>query len=204
MQRIALQGSHPMTASNARRGRPKGSGINDQQRLDEIARLIGSNPRLKPTTAIKAIGITDPSTIRRLRDKFNVEHSGGYSSSLRASRYISSARAAPLSAPEPTRKANPSSRVPISKSTDVKPIQPTSDLATAVTSKAANTNQVPVAAMLFGFGLNAATALFEQQMMIAQSVMKLPQVRDLFRQQIAFTEFMLTVANPSPGSRSVH
>jgi len=58
--------------------------------------------------------------------------------------------------------------------------------------------------LLFGFGLNAATALFEQQMMIAQSVMKLPQVRDLVRHQIAFTEFMLSVANPSPGPRLAH
>ena len=60
-----------MTASKARRGRPKGSGIDDQQRLVEIARAISSDPRLKPTTAIKAIGVTDPSAIRRLRDKFN-------------------------------------------------------------------------------------------------------------------------------------
>ena len=193
-----------MTASNARRGRPKGSGINDQQRLGEIARLIGSNPRMKPTTAIKAIGITDASAIRRLRDKFNVEQSDAYSTSSRGSRYPTSARAAPLSAPEPIRKANPANFAPISKSTDPEPLQPSSDLAAAVTSKAANTNQVPIAAMLLCFGLNAATALFEQQMMIAQSVMKLPQVRDLFQQQIAFTEFMLTVANPSPGPRSVH
>ena len=70
--------------------------------------------------------------------------------------------------------------------------------------RAANTNQVPVAAMLFGFGLNAAAALFEQQMMLAQSVMKLPPIRELFRQQIAFTEFMLDVASHSPGPRNVH
>jgi hypothetical protein len=195
-----------MTASNARRGRPKGSGINDQQRLDEIARLIGSNPRMKPTTAIKAIGITDPSAIRRLRDKFNLDHGDSYSASRTVSRGTSSpttARAAPLSAPEPLRKASPISR-PAVPTIEKRPAEALQGLAQALPAKAANTNQVPVAAMLFGFGLNAATALFEQQMMIAQSVMKLPQVRDLFRQQIAFTEFMLTVANPSPGSRIVH
>lgn len=51
------------------RGRPKGSGIDDRGRLQQIASLMAVDPRLKPTTAIKAIGITDPSTIRRLRDK---------------------------------------------------------------------------------------------------------------------------------------
>ncbi len=200
-----------MTASNARRGRPKGSGINDQQRLDEIARLIGSNPRMKPTTAIKAIGITDPSAIRRLRDKFNLDHGDTYSTSRTVSRGTgspSTARAAPLSAPEPLRRASPISRPALAPTIEKKPTESmqggAQGLAQALPAKAANANHVPVAAMLFGFGLNAATALFEQQMMIAQSVMKLPQVRDLFRQQIAFTEFMLTVANPSPGPRIVH
>ncbi len=192
-----------MTASNARRGRPKGSGINDQQRLGEIARLIGNNPRMKPTTAIKAIGITDPSAIRRLRDKFNIEHGDGYPSPA-VPRFAASGRAAPLTATEPLRKATPVTRPATTPSVDMKSLQPTGGLSSSLPAKGANTNQVPVAAMLFGFGLNAATALFEQQMMIAQSVMKLPQVRDLFRQQIAFTEFMLTAANPSPGPRSVH
>ena len=192
-----------MTASNVRRGRPKGSGINDQQRLGEIARLIGNNPRMKPTTAIKAIGITDPSTIRRLRDKFNIEHGDGYSTSSTVSHHAAPARAAPLTAAEPLRKATPISRAAAVPSVEMKSVQ-NGGVPAAVNTKVADTNQVPVAAMLFGFGLNAATALFEQQLMIAQSVMKLPQVRNLFRQQIAFTEFMLTVANPSPGPRSVH
>ncbi|MEQ1717139.1 MAG: hypothetical protein ABL907_14330, partial [Hyphomicrobium sp.] len=71
-------------------------------------------------------------------------------------------------------------------------------------ARPAKTDPVPVAALLFGFGLNAATAIFEQQMMIAQSVMKLPQVRDLVRSQIALTEFMLNAASLSPGSRYAH
>lgn len=60
-----------MSETRTRRGRPKGSGIDDRQRLDAIARLIAINPALKPTTAIRSIGVTDPSVIRRLRDKFN-------------------------------------------------------------------------------------------------------------------------------------
>lgn len=54
-----------------RRGRPKGTGIDDSATLAEVARLLAGEPGLKPTTAIKALGITDPSVIRRLRDKFH-------------------------------------------------------------------------------------------------------------------------------------
>mgnify|MGYP006876735568 CR=1 FL=1 len=60
--------SMPETAT--RRGRPKGSGIDDSTRLEAIARLLATNPEMKPTTAIKSLGVSDPSIIRRLRDKY--------------------------------------------------------------------------------------------------------------------------------------
>ncbi len=59
-----------MSPLKTRRGRPKGTGIDDTPMLEEIDSLIAANSELKPTTAIKALGITDPSTIRRLRDKY--------------------------------------------------------------------------------------------------------------------------------------
>ena len=58
-----------MTDTPRRRGRPKGTGINDTATLAAIARLIGADRALKPTTAIHQVGITDPSVVRRLRDK---------------------------------------------------------------------------------------------------------------------------------------
>lgn len=198
-----------MTAAHARRGRPKGSGINDEQRLVEMSRLLNADKRMKPTTAIKAIGITDPSAIRRLRDKYNVLHGDGHATSppqYRAApsgaRTAPPARATPLNIADPIRRAVPQ---PTLQPTPAKPV-PTQTASPAAPSpqRTTSTNQVPVAAMLFGFGLNAATALFEQQMMLAQSVMKLPPIRELFRQQIALTEFMLDVASHSPGPRHVH
>lgn len=60
-----------MTPNKAGRGRPKGTGLNDAAQLRAIAGLMATNPDLKPTTAIKTLGITDPSVIRRLRDKFS-------------------------------------------------------------------------------------------------------------------------------------
>lgn len=59
-----------MAEGKATRGRPKGSGINDHDSLIKIARLVVADPSLKRTTAIKQIGITNPSVVRRLRDKF--------------------------------------------------------------------------------------------------------------------------------------
>lgn len=59
-----------MSDKQRQRGRPKGSGINDWERLLTIASLMEKNPKLKVTTAIKELGFTDPSVIRRLRDKF--------------------------------------------------------------------------------------------------------------------------------------
>jgi len=60
-----------MSSEKRSRGRPKGSGIDDSQRLLDIGHLIETSPGLKPTTAIRKLGFSDPSTIRRLRDKYN-------------------------------------------------------------------------------------------------------------------------------------
>jgi len=59
-----------MSTKKTRRGRPKGTGIDDRASLLKIAALIAVEPGLRPTTAIKKLGITEPSVIRRLRDKF--------------------------------------------------------------------------------------------------------------------------------------
>ena len=60
-----------MTPNKTSRGRPRGTGLNDAAQLRAIAGLMTSHPDLKPTTAIRQLGIQDPSVIRRLRDKYN-------------------------------------------------------------------------------------------------------------------------------------
>jgi len=55
-----------------RRGRPKGTGIDDNQRLAQLAELLRIRPDLRPTTAIRQMGYSDPSAIRRLRDKYKI------------------------------------------------------------------------------------------------------------------------------------
>lgn len=60
-----------MSTQLRKRGRPKGTGLDDRRHLLAIAVLISQSEELKPTTAIKSLGIDNPSVIRRLRDKFN-------------------------------------------------------------------------------------------------------------------------------------
>jgi len=61
-----------MLHTPVRRGRPKGTGIDDNQRLEQLAELLRVCPELRPTTAIRQMGYSDPSAIRRLRDKYKI------------------------------------------------------------------------------------------------------------------------------------
>jgi hypothetical protein len=58
-----------MVNANSRRSRPANSGIDDSTALRDVVAMMSADPALKPTTAIKRAGITDPSRVRRLRDK---------------------------------------------------------------------------------------------------------------------------------------
>jgi hypothetical protein len=75
-----------MQTASARYGRPLGTGLDDRQRLASIAAAIVANPKLKPTTAIRSLGVQDPSTIRRLRDKFSLEQGKLMAEARRAAR----------------------------------------------------------------------------------------------------------------------
>lgn len=57
------------------RGRPKGTGIDDSGFLRLISRKLYENPKLTVTGAIKMLGVTNESAIRRLRDKYKAVES---------------------------------------------------------------------------------------------------------------------------------
>lgn len=61
-----------MMKSTGKRGRPKGTGIDDSDRIARLAELLRVHPDLKTTTAIRVMGFSDPSAIRRLRDKYKL------------------------------------------------------------------------------------------------------------------------------------
>ncbi len=61
-----------MLHSPIRRGRPKGTGIDDSDRMARLDELLRVHPEMRPTTAIRMMGYSNPSAIRRLRDKYKV------------------------------------------------------------------------------------------------------------------------------------
>jgi hypothetical protein len=61
-----------MLHSPIRRGRPKGTGIDDSDRIARLDELLRVHPEMRPTTAIRLMGYSDPSAIRRLRDKYKI------------------------------------------------------------------------------------------------------------------------------------
>lgn len=63
-----------MAEQKRSRGRPKGTGIDDTDHLEQVREMIVRDPSLKPTTAIKALGFENESVIRRLRDKYNATY----------------------------------------------------------------------------------------------------------------------------------
>ena len=67
-----VSGFAPMLHTPIRRGRPKGTGIDDNDRIARLDELLRVHPELKPTTAIRLMGYSNPSAIRRLRDKYKV------------------------------------------------------------------------------------------------------------------------------------
>ncbi len=132
-----------MANATARQGRPKGSGIDDSQQLARIAALLAADPKLKPTTAIRSLGIEDPSLIRRLRDKQAVLETN--------------ARQKATAKPKPKAAANgvenPETRATATASSNLR------------SGPSTNWNSVPANIFVAwcGFGLNAVSAAIENQ-----------------------------------------
>ena len=97
-----------MLHSPIRRGRPKGTGIDDSDRIARLDELLRVHPELRPTTAIRLMGYSNPSAIRRLRDKYKVfalKTRIEFSKDLRGTAPVSSGQAS-----EPTAQAMQPSR----------------------------------------------------------------------------------------------
>lgn len=177
-----------MTATRPRRGRPKGTGIDDRYRLLEIARLTSANPELKTTTAIKRLGINDPSVIRRLRDKFNAVRAD-------LENEIAEARAKAAVPPE---RGRPNLRI---VSSDMPPAPTRSELPRQHVTPAAPLpapGQLGPMAAWFGLGIAAAASAIEQQLAVSEQLMRLPTVASLLRQQVAAAEIMMQLAARLP------
>jgi hypothetical protein len=194
-----------MHSDQSRRGRPRGSGIDDSSRLREIAAMIAADPDLRPTTAIKNIGIFDPSTIRRLRDKFNRKkeqllreidrreiHQASFPKESRE--HQTEARTMALNnSREPTRSEPPKSESPGSSESN-------SDDESTKPGFIEPISQDALLRMLSA-GLRSASTMFQLQLVMATQSFQSPAMRSALRYQLAFSQAMLGFGGPQPAMK---
>ncbi len=204
-----------MSTAKKRRGRPKGSGIDDTVRLHDIAARIAVQPNLKPTTAIKAMGITDPSSIRRLRDKYKK-----FAATQRALRTVPrpsrttegvnrstvheiSAIAALAQKKDPTKYKTPISAPDGSDEgdqQDVSGYQQSSQLAMETPPPLDN----DWVATWCSSNLEAMADVMDAQLAVTRSMLSVPYFAMAVRQQLALNAVALSVLPPGYRHRTLH
>lgn len=207
-----------MSDMKPRRGRPKGSGIDDSARLRSIAALIAAEPGLKPTTAIKRTGVNDPSIIRRLRDKFHAARAElmaelhGAAQPTVASRSSTTSRVRPEVRGVRTEPQllSPKSGTPAATSASAfesANAKNAEHLGSALAKRGEGgtkpkssrmgemPRQEPEAwiATMCGLGLQAISQALETQLMLLAQFVKLPQVALAMRQQVAINDLALAL-----------
>lgn len=204
-----------MKPKETRRGRPKGSGIDDSHYLREIAAMIADDPDLKPTTAIKKIGIHDPSSIRRLRDKFTAEREN----LLQEKTNSTAVRRCPKRPPPQFSESQAEART-LALNTPreaVKREKPETAAAKKKkrasserkkTPKRKSTSAQPefhpeeAAARVLAAGVRSASALFHLQLVLANQFIHFPMMQSALRQHCAFSDALLGFSGPQPTWKS--
>jgi hypothetical protein len=183
-----------MPTMHARYGRPKGSGVDDSLHLKSLAALLAANPTLKPTTAIRSLGVDDPSVIRRLRDKFRVDQAR----LLADAHHTFRTNGRTLLRPGP---AQPSSRrllavlrphIPAAPA----PVRLPEETIAAETANASPQPQPPLLAVWCDLGLWAVATAIEQQAVLARHWLQLPAVDVALRGQLAVGAFIIAASAP--------
>jgi hypothetical protein len=173
--------------TQSHRGRPKGTGLDDRAKLRAVADMLAANPQLKPTTAIKHLGVTDPSAIRRLRDKLKEMQSA--LDGPKASEVAPRTRSIALKA-----KAEPTFREERSKHTPVGPPRPQPvQIVTAAPEpqSSPDANSGDWLTSLCALGLKGASAAMEMQRAYFDYLLKNPAVTLALEQQVRANEFVL-------------
>lgn len=179
-----------MPTTTARYGRPKGTGVDDSRQLESLAALLAANPALRPTTAIRALGVEDPSVIRRLRDKFRMDQARLMADARRSFR--SNGRALPRPGPLQTtsRSMLASVRSHIAAPLHTATPEPT------IAATAPALPQPTLLAVCYDFGLWAVGTAMEQQMVLATHWLRLPAIEVAMRGQLAIGAFVVAASTP--------
>ncbi|MEQ8824121.1 MAG: hypothetical protein RIC14_07090 [Filomicrobium sp.] len=162
---------------------------------------MANDPELKTTTAIKKIGISDPSIIRRLRDKFNCEKgnlmNGSELPELKASAFHNEPEPSSVNrtmalnhSREPTKTSVPQTG-PATKKDNDQDEDPRQ-------SSFPKPEQQEIMQRLISNSLSTASSIVSMNYAIASQTFHTPAVRSLMRYQIAFSQALLGVAGPQP------
>lgn len=202
-----------MPTAKKSRGRPKGTGIDDTARLVEIAARIKSEPGLKPTTAIKAMGVTDPSSIRRLRDKYktfakssDLEMSQTTEPVLNRDVPNGAARRKDEYQPETFRlsavKQNKKVKTP--RNREDKVASGASNHAEFHVPNPNDTNDHDWIASWCASNLSAMADAMDAQLSMTNSMLNAPYFAFAIKQQMALNALALTALRTKPRRRTVH
>ena len=195
-----------MSRPKKARGRPKGSGLDDRRHLDGIAKLIAENPGLKPTTAIKKLGITDPSAVRRLRDKYRAQSRTAKPLAAK----VQVTHALKSTAPKSIRVAREgTSPVVAGYSARAARVKTSPDQGRTPSPAAgtglAEVQEVPPQdwiAVWGGLGFQALAASVDFQLSMAGHAMQWPAISAALRQQIFLSELAMSFYAPPHSSQS--
>ena len=178
------------------RGRPKGSGKDDWSRLQQIAALIAANPALKPTTAIKRIGVTNPSVIRRLRDKFHLAEDE-LLTTVRRTRASSPSRQTPKRNSDARPRSPTSSATESGKNDQTVQAAHMASPATCQPPAPTKTSPAPFGSLtaLMGLSVQAAALAVEQHYTLCQYALRSPPIEAFVRQQLLITEMLFATAS---------
>lgn len=207
-----------------RRGRPKGTGIDDRPRLREIAAVIARQPEIRPTTAIRLLGENDPSVIRRLRDKFHAMQGELMTEVRRAAAEPKSfLKPAGELAPEQEALAHEITQLADATASKIASIadtsQPKLHLAStelpeqpakplrrpspsAMAAQAASAGAMAAVGehgenaydAFIGLTIEATVSALEQQMRIYEQALRIPTVAMMVRNHIAVSEALMNIA----------
>ncbi len=193
-----------MPTATVRYGRPKGSGLNDRQQLETIAALLAANPKLKPTTAIRSLGVEDPSTIRRLRDKFRLEQASLLANARRGARR-KIARSAPANC---NVSASAQENTPAPESMSAAQAPKPRALVPVLRQTLEVAPPTPAAALVGGWcdlSLSMLRVAAEAQASILQHWLELPVVATTMRRQLTLNSVAVAVYSRSRGrGRTLH
>ena len=186
----------PSTQSH--RGRPKGTGLDDRAKLRALTEMLAADPRLKPTTAIKQLGVSDPSAIRRLRDKLKemqaaLDRTPAPGPAARSRSVALKAKAEPTFREEPA--ATPDANLTLGEQLRVDPPP-----ATAVSPLPPSGNEEWLTSWL-ALGLKGATAAADLQRAYFDYVLKNPAATLALGQHVLANEFLLACSGAKRNPR---